>query len=251
MSDDLAKNNGAGRGHAPPQFGTAQENRSASSKENGGENEQNREETLNNVGVGGLFVLKIEIPKKGQKECVLLYKRYKDPDLGKWSLPGGAVRCFESTEQALKRKASERLHKIIDVSRITVNGLIVLVNHINQKENFHYLSPQYYMDIANLSDDFIWTHHRRKAKDKKGKAKTSILLLDTEQQIKKDVSESTKDAPLLALVPVDVIPAMVDSNEYFFKTTIIAIKTYHAQKGRIAEIMKCLEDWRMNGVPEK
>jgi 8-oxo-dGTP diphosphatase len=58
------------------------------------------------VGVGGIVF---------EDDQVLLVKRGKEPGLGKWSIPGGAVDVGESVKAALQREIEEETSLLVEV----------------------------------------------------------------------------------------------------------------------------------------
>jgi 8-oxo-dGTP diphosphatase len=58
------------------------------------------------VGVGGIVF---------QDDQVLLVKRGKEPGLGKWSIPGGAVDIGEYVKAALQREIEEETGLLVEV----------------------------------------------------------------------------------------------------------------------------------------
>ena len=58
------------------------------------------------VGVGGIVF---------QEDQVLLVKRGKEPGLGKWSIPGGAVDVGETVKSALQREIAEETGLQVEV----------------------------------------------------------------------------------------------------------------------------------------
>jgi 8-oxo-dGTP diphosphatase len=58
------------------------------------------------VGVGGIVF---------EDDQVLLVKRGKEPGLGKWSIPGGAVDVGESVKAALQREIAEETGLLVEV----------------------------------------------------------------------------------------------------------------------------------------
>ncbi len=58
------------------------------------------------VGVGGIVF---------QDDKVLLVKRGKEPGLGKWSIPGGAVDVGETVKTAIQREIEEETGLLVEV----------------------------------------------------------------------------------------------------------------------------------------
>lgn len=81
------------------------------------------------VGVGGIIF---------DGDRVLLGLRGKEPGMGKWSIPGGAVRLGETLERALVREIEEEVGVRVEVRQIVA----VLDRIIKDKEGriaFHYI----------------------------------------------------------------------------------------------------------------
>ncbi len=57
------------------------------------------------IGVGGILI---------RGEEVLLVKRGKEPGLGQWSIPGGAVRTGETLKEAVIREVLEETHLVVE-----------------------------------------------------------------------------------------------------------------------------------------
>ena len=58
------------------------------------------------IGVGGIIF---------QQDRVLLVKRGREPGLGQWSIPGGAVRTGETLKEAVVREVFEETHLEVEV----------------------------------------------------------------------------------------------------------------------------------------
>lgn len=80
------------------------------------------------VGVGAVIL--------NEQDEILLLLRRKPPEIGKWSLPGGAVEFFETIEDAIIREVNEEL--AVDCSVIKLLGVN---NHIVYAEKAHWISP--------------------------------------------------------------------------------------------------------------
>jgi 8-oxo-dGTP diphosphatase len=87
------------------------------------------------VGVGALIT-------NGQNE-VLLLQRKKQPEADCWSIPGGAVKMFETIENAITREIKEELN--VDIKIIKLLGV---TNHILEKEKSHWVSPVFLAQIT-------------------------------------------------------------------------------------------------------
>lgn len=102
------------------------------------------------VGVGCWLVNK-------EKDKVLLYKRYKDPEENKWSMPGGGAKYGHSVQEMaeleLRNITKINLDHYNDKKDYSINVLRI-TNHYppdpykpNGRVEFHYVSPAFYIDI--------------------------------------------------------------------------------------------------------
>ncbi len=73
---------------------------------------------------------------------ILLVKRLRPPEAGKWSLPGGKVEFMEPLEAAVRREIREELGV-----EIVLGGLLCLTQLLGDGE--HWVSPVYRADIAS------------------------------------------------------------------------------------------------------
>lgn len=58
------------------------------------------------IGVGGIIF---------GEDQVLLIKRGREPSLGQWSIPGGALLVGETLEEAVRREVLEETHLVVQV----------------------------------------------------------------------------------------------------------------------------------------
>jgi 8-oxo-dGTP pyrophosphatase MutT (NUDIX family) len=102
------------------------------------------------VGVGCWLV-------NEEKDKVLLYKRYKDPEKNKWSMPGGGAKYGHSVQEIaeleFKNITKINLDHYNDKKDYSINVLRI-TNHYppdpykpNGRVEFHYVSPAFYIDI--------------------------------------------------------------------------------------------------------
>ena len=86
------------------------------------------------VAVGGIIF---------HEDTVLLVKRNREPAMGQWSLPGGAVELGESLEEALKRE----IHEEVSI-KIGIGGLVRLLERVvhdqERRVQFHYVIADYW-----------------------------------------------------------------------------------------------------------
>ena len=85
------------------------------------------------IGVGGVIF---------QEEQVLLIKRAKEPNLGQWSIPGGAVKTGETLREALLREVREETHLEVEIL-----GLAKIFDRIVRSSQgrvtYHYVLADY------------------------------------------------------------------------------------------------------------
>ena len=86
------------------------------------------------IAVGGIIFY---------EDTVLLVKRNKEPAMGHWSLPGGAVELGEKLEEALKLE----IHEEVSI-KIGIGGLVRLLDRVVQDKKrmvrFHYVIADYW-----------------------------------------------------------------------------------------------------------
>jgi len=81
------------------------------------------------IGVGAIII-------KGEK--VLLARRGREPDYGKWSIPGGAVKLGETLKEAVKREVREEVSLAIRVGEV-VEVLERIFHDPDGKVQYHYV----------------------------------------------------------------------------------------------------------------
>lgn len=220
---------------------------------------KNNEEVVNGssvkavvqVGVGGLFLTN-EKCAGITKECVLLYKRYKNPEIHQWSLLGGHVEVFNTCEDTLKKKINKIMRNQIQERDIEVLDIVTAVNHFNEDELYHYVSPQYYVNIKTTA------FKKMPKTNKLHKNADDIVILDTADKLRKTIKPeydnvSSEDKPWLSLVPIDVIKEIdvAELEEIFIHTTVEAIlqhcKLLNKIK-KIEEITHTYKSWRTTKI---
>jgi mutator protein MutT len=88
------------------------------------------------VGVGAVV-----LNESGE---VLLTLRRKQPEAGRWSIPGGAVEWFERCSDAIKRECLEEVGLTVEIVR-----LLTVVDHIVPDEASHWVSIEYLVRIVS------------------------------------------------------------------------------------------------------
>ncbi len=93
------------------------------------------------VGVGVVIL---------QPGKILLVKRRNEPEVGKWTIPGGVVELGESTEQAVIREAKEET--CLDVSNPTLFDTVNIVKYDEQgKVMYHFVIVDYLVTAKDSS----------------------------------------------------------------------------------------------------
>jgi mutator protein MutT len=101
-------------------------------------NERNiMEAGKNYIGVGaGAVIL-------NDKKEILLLKRLRNPEIGKWSIPGGKIDFLEKAESAVIREMEEELGIKVEIKK-----LLGLTSHILTENKEHWLAPAYLVKIV-------------------------------------------------------------------------------------------------------
>lgn len=86
------------------------------------------------VGVGGIVF---------QDDQVLLVKRGKEPGLGKWSIPGGAVDVGETVKTAIEREIQEETGLLVEVLDM-VEIFERIIPDPQGKISYHYVLLDYW-----------------------------------------------------------------------------------------------------------
>ena len=78
-----------------------------------------------------------------KEKSVLLAKRAREPGMGQWSIPGGAVELGETLEEALIREIGEE----VSIS-FEIGGLVRLLDRVlfdrNNRVRYHYVIADYW-----------------------------------------------------------------------------------------------------------
>lgn len=91
------------------------------------------------VGVGGIVF---------QDDRVLLVKRGKEPGLGKWSIPGGAVDLGETVKSALQREIEEETGLLVEVLDL-VEIFERIIPDAQGKILYHYVLLDYWCGMKS------------------------------------------------------------------------------------------------------
>lgn len=86
------------------------------------------------VGVGAVII--------NDSNEILLLLRSKEPEVGRWTIPGGTVEFFETVENAIIREVKEE----IDIT-VKIVDLLGVTNHIVHNEGLHWVSPAFLVNI--------------------------------------------------------------------------------------------------------
>lgn len=183
------------------------------------------------VGVGGLFIKCI----KKQKEYALLYKRYKEPEKDMFSIIGGSGSLYQNIEISLKNKFVFYLG--VQYDEVMVKDIICVNNHM-VKDNFHYLSPSYYVDVKNIDSYLYWeTSKKKSSKDKTNGQKKVAVVTDINELRDLYAEETSKEKPLLAWVSLELIEKN-DNSKYFSFTTRQAVEKHMKTKKKNNDILE-------------
>lgn len=89
------------------------------------------------VGVGGIVF---------QGDKVLLVKRGKEPGLGKWSIPGGAVEVGETVKSAIQREIEEETGLFVEVLDL-IEIFERIIPDLQGRILYHYVLLDYWCGI--------------------------------------------------------------------------------------------------------
>lgn len=78
---------------------------------------------------------------------ILLIKRGREPNLGKWSVPGGRVELGETLEEAVKREVLEETGLEVELGDLA--GVCDLIVKHDEQISFHYVLLDYYATIVS------------------------------------------------------------------------------------------------------
>ncbi len=85
---------------------------------------------------------------------ILLTKRYAEPHLGKWHIPGGNIRFKESVRDAIHRLAKGELK--IDVTEYSFAGVMEFPNEKRNGRDYHSISLGYFIKTNDKPFDGQW-----------------------------------------------------------------------------------------------
>lgn len=88
------------------------------------------------VGVGAVIL--------NASDEVLLLRRASHPEIGQWTIPGGAVEWFETCADAVKRECREEVGLNIEVGR-----MLTVVDHILEDEGEHWVSVEFLCSVTS------------------------------------------------------------------------------------------------------
>ncbi len=92
------------------------------------------------IGVGAVII------KNGK---ILLVKRAKEPNKGKWSIPGGLVRRGETLIEALRREIKEELNSEIEVGDVAFVTEEIFLDERGEVE-YHYVIVDFYSELYGI-----------------------------------------------------------------------------------------------------
>ena len=122
---------------------------------------------------------------------------------------------------------------------IEVLDIVTAVNHFDVQQKYHYVSPQYYVSIKKSSFEKIPTTNEIT------KNSDAIVILSTVTKLRNSMGSkyedySTKDKPLLSLVPIDVIKELdvAELENIFIHTTVEAILQHCSLLDNIKKLKK-------------
>jgi 8-oxo-dGTP diphosphatase len=94
---------------------------------------------------GGVVGMDRQVPRIGvgavivdEAGRILLVLRKRQPEAGKWSIPGGKVELFERLEETAVREIREEVGLTIEVDR-----LLCLAQTLDEEAGVHWVSPIY------------------------------------------------------------------------------------------------------------
>jgi ADP-ribose pyrophosphatase len=97
-------------------------------------------------------------------DCVLLVQRSKDPNRGRWTLPGGAIELGETVRQAIEREVREECGIAVKAGEVVAVLDVIQPDEAGQLR-FHYvlidLACEYISGDLTAGDDAAdvrWVH---------------------------------------------------------------------------------------------
>jgi mutator protein MutT len=82
-----------------------------------------------------------------QNDKILLIKRGSEPNIGKWSIPGGSIEFGETLEEAVKREVREETGLEINVGELA--GVLDLIVKSDGNIQFHYVLIDYFAAVVS------------------------------------------------------------------------------------------------------
>ena len=86
------------------------------------------------VGTGAVII--------NQNNEILMLLRNKEPEIGCWSIPGGAVEFLETLEDAIIREVKEEVGVTVGII-----ALLGATNHILHEEGIHWVTMPFFVTI--------------------------------------------------------------------------------------------------------
>lgn len=189
------------------------------------------------VGVGGVYIRDGINKHRSEDEYVLLYKRYHEPEDQQWSILGGSSVFAKKIEDTLKDKISAITK--IDRDAISVKDIIKANNHRQRsgEDEFHYLSPSYYVEITNPASKLSWGNK------KVAPGKKIVAIVDSLDDFD-EIDQSKKDNVCLAWVKVDLVTSEAidsDGKPIFAFTTVEALNSHRIIRNTTKQMTAQLE----------
>lgn len=189
------------------------------------------------VGVGGVYIRDGINKHMSEEEYVLLYKRYHEPEDQQWSILGGSSVFAKKIEDTLKDKISAITK--IDRDAINVKDIIKANNHRQRsgEDEFHYLSPSYYVEITNPGSKLSWGNKTVP------QGKKAVAIVDSLDDFD-EIDQSKKDNICLAWVKVDLVTNEAIDSEgkpIFAFTTVEALNSHRIIRNTTKQMTAQLE----------
>jgi 8-oxo-dGTP diphosphatase len=97
--------------------------------------EEETMQALPRIGVGAVIL----------DDCkrILLVLRKRNPESGKWSIPGGKVELYETLEQTIVREVKEEVGLTV-----TVGELLCIAQTVDELQGLHWVSPIFTVQVT-------------------------------------------------------------------------------------------------------